>query len=160
MNNFTLDADVISNISTFLSLKEKAVARSLNKVWLEGATLGKYAMINPDEWGTNLDGALSFVASSFPNIQHFSFKIKQGYFLNLNNELWDDDAKAMRRLQLHGESLKSLFGNKSICLRTVNVTFGDSGTPHQNFRILVENSILNRNRRVNNFPSHIISNNK
>lgn len=123
-----LGVESISQITSFLNVKEKAVVRSFNKEWLEGASLDHKVSLDPEVIGTNLDGAIQFIASSFPNLRHFSLSIDQGYFLNINGELLDDDGEE-QPLQFHGHSLRDLFQNKT-GLRSVSLWFGECVEEH------------------------------
>ena len=113
----------ISDIASFLNLKEKALVRSLNKTWMKGSTLGTKVEVNPEIGGRNLDGPLKFVASSFPNLKDFELNYDYDY----QKEQWG---------KLSGDSLSRLFDQESICLDSVSLHFGFG--KYDTSRILVD----------------------
>ena len=142
----------VSDITSFLNLKEKAVTRSLNKIWLKGSTLVTKVDVDPNIVGADLDGALRFVALSFPNLKHFMLNVDQEFFLNLNNTYsytqygtntfgdyyGGEDSRGSRGCpQLSGDSLKRIFEQESIYLDSVCIYFDECVTEHTS-RILVD----------------------
>jgi len=127
-------------------VKEKAVVRSFNKEWLEGASLDHKVSVDPKVIGRNLDGAIQFIVSSFPNLRHFSLNIDQGYFLNDNGELLNDNGEE-QPLQFHGHSLRDLFQNKR-GLRSVALWFDDCVEEHTSRILMREQGLSTLHQQI------------
>ena len=70
-----LNVDMLSAITSFLSLKEKAFVCRVSKTWLRASMYHMAMVINMDDVGRNLGNALSFVGERFNKLQDIMLKI-------------------------------------------------------------------------------------
>ena len=70
-----LNVDMLSAITSFLSLKEKAFVCRVSKTWLRASMYHMAMVINMDDVGRNLGNALSFVGERFNKLQDITLKI-------------------------------------------------------------------------------------
>jgi len=154
-----LNWDLISVVSSFLTLKEKTIVGSINRIWRKASTLDKYVKINPYTAGANLNGALEFVTRKFIQLQDFHFCVDQGYFCNDDNQLLDCDCDNelsnedanLCTLKLNGNALKEFFEKKS-GLRSIKICFADCKKNYKS-KVLIEEgglSTLNKQNCLQN----------